>query len=265
MKFQKQTYTQTPNSLFTEMKDMNECELKVVMLICRYTFGYHRDEVKLSTRRIADEIGMNTASVQKGAEAAVERGLIEKVIDGNKTTTWRAIVDDSNSDTQAIQNLTRGDSNSESLSSIKESIKKEINTLPLTIENAIASNQPVTEEMAAQAKLKDTAPKMFEKALGFSKPLPWWSNKEWTAFSEWVCNRYAESKISFGEYQIWRSDKYASGKMTNPRIRGFPAEFYDSWDMFLMSKETHKTDEERPEYKPFKSDDDDLEFVARPK
>jgi hypothetical protein len=80
-----------------------------------------------------------------------------------------------------------------------------------------------------------------------------------------VCNRYAESKISFGEYQIWRSDKYASGKMTNPRIRGFPAEFYDSWDMFLMSKETHKTDEDRPEYKPFKSDDDELEFVARPK
>jgi hypothetical protein len=119
--------------------------------------------------------------------------------------------------------------------------------------------------MAAQAKLKDTAPKMFEKALGFSKPLPWWSNKEWTAFSEWVCNRYAESKISFGEYQIWRSDKYASGKMTNPRIRGFPAEFYDSWDMFLMSKETHKTNEDRPEYQTFKPKDDDLEFVPRPK
>jgi hypothetical protein len=125
MKFQKQTYTQIPNSLFTEMKDMDECELKVVMLICRYTFGYHREEVKLSTRRIADEIGMNTASVQKGADAAVERGLIEKVIDGNKTTTWRAVVDDSNSDTPAIQILTRGDSNSESQSSIKESIKKE--------------------------------------------------------------------------------------------------------------------------------------------
>jgi hypothetical protein len=136
------------------------------------------------------------------------------------------------------------------------------------LEWTLAKDGATSEEIEgalAQAKLRDTAPKMFEKALGFSKPLPWWSNKEWTAFSEWVCNRYAESKISFGEYQIWRSDKYASGKMTNPRIRGFPAEFYDSWDMFLMSKETHKTDEDRPEYKPFKSDDDDLEFVARPK
>ena len=150
MKFQKQTYTQTPNSLFTEMKDMDECELKVVMLICRYTFGYHRDEVKLSTRRIADEIGMNTASVQKGADAAVERGLIEKVIDGNKTTLWRAVVDDSNSDTQVIQNLTRDDSNSESLSSIKESIKKQ-------------------KKVKASAKPKPTTPpevKLFREVKG---------------------------------------------------------------------------------------------------
>jgi hypothetical protein len=126
MKFEKQTYTQTPNSLFLAMKDMDECELKVVMLICRYTFGYHREEVKLSTRRIADEIGMNTASVQKGADRAVERGLIEKVIDGNKTTLWRAMVSDSEIESPMIQKLNRGVSDNESLLGIKES-NKEIN------------------------------------------------------------------------------------------------------------------------------------------
>ena len=124
MKFEKQTYTQTPNSLFVIMKDMDECELKVVLLICRYTFGYHREEVKLSTRRIADEIGMNTASVQKGADKAIERGLIEKVIDGNKTTTWRAMVSDSEFESPMIQKLNRGVSKIESLSGVKENKKK---------------------------------------------------------------------------------------------------------------------------------------------
>ena len=124
MKFEKQTYTQLPNSLFIVMKDMDECELKVVMLICRYTFGYHRDEVKLSTRRIADEIGMNTASVQKGADKAVERGLIEKVIDGNKTTLWRALVSDSEIESPVIQKLNRGVSDNESLLGVKERVKK---------------------------------------------------------------------------------------------------------------------------------------------
>jgi len=144
MKFEKQTYTQVPNSLFKIMGDMNECELKVVLLICRYTFGYHRDEVKLSTRRIAEEIGMNTASVEKGASMAVERGIIEKITEGNKTTIWRAVVSDSECDTQAIQNLTRGDSNNESLLGVKETLNKkdmvdfELSKLPqLTVRQAI--------------------------------------------------------------------------------------------------------------------------------
>ena len=123
MKFEKQTYTQVPNSLFKIMGEMDECELKVVLLICRYTFGYHRDEIRLSTRRIADEIGMNTASVQKGADKAIERGLIEKEIDGNKTTVWRALVGDSEIESPACQKLNRNDSEIESLSGVKESIK----------------------------------------------------------------------------------------------------------------------------------------------
>ena len=107
---------------------------------------------------------------------------------------------------------------------------------PKTVEEAIYRGLPVTEELADLANLRDTAPKMFEKALGFSKPLPWWSSKVWTDFGEWVCQRYAESRYAFGEYQIWRGTPYTKGGIANTRLRGFPAEFYDSWDMFKMSK-----------------------------
>lgn len=125
VKFEKQNYTQTPNSLFAIIKDMDECELKVVLLICRYTFGYHREEVKLSTRRIADEIGMSIVSVAKGAERAVERGLIEKITDGNKTTLWRALVDDSENESQVIQKMNRGVSKNESQLGVKENLNKQ--------------------------------------------------------------------------------------------------------------------------------------------
>lgn len=125
----------------------------------------------------------------------------------------------------------------------KESKKKELNNL--SIENSIATNQPVTEEVFVEANIRDIAPKMFEKALGFSKPLPWWSNKEWTAFAEWVIERHRESPTCFGEYNIWRNEKYTKGGISNNRIRGFVVEFYDSWDMFRMSK-PQKTDQPSP-------------------
>ena len=132
---------------------------------------------------------------------------------------------------------------------------------PLSIENAIAAGQPITEKIVERAQLRDVAPKMFERALGFSKPLPWWNGKEWTAFGEWVCDRYAESKTSFGEYNIWRATPYTKGALANTRIRGFVTEFYDSWDMFQMSKQP-KTDEQRPEYQAYKAPEGN--YVPRP-
>lgn len=112
----------------------------------------------------------------------------------------------------------------------------------LSIENSIYANVPVTEETAKKAQLRDVAPKMFEHALGFTKPLPWFTNKEWEEFGQWVCDRYEENKIAFGEYNVWRNTPYTKGGMANTRIRGFVKEFYDSWDMFMMGR-TKKTDE----------------------
>lgn len=132
--------------------------------------------------------------------------------------------------------------------SLSESESTTEKTIPLSIENAIVAGIPVTEGMLLAEKVKDIAPKMFEKALGFSKPLPWWSNKEWSDFSAWVVERYTESQTAFGEYNIWRATPYTKGGMANTRIRGFPHEFYDSWDMFRMS--INQIQPTRPEHKP---------------
>lgn len=123
----------------------------------------------------------------------------------------------------------------------KKSRKKELAST--SIENAIWADEPVTDEMAELSRLRDVAPKMFEAALGFSKPLPWWTGKEWDAFSDWVVEQYAKDRNAFGEYNIWRAAKYTKGALPNTRIRGFPAEFYDSWDMFRMSKQPAKETE----------------------
>lgn len=112
-----------------------------------------------------------------------------------------------------------------------------------SIEAAIYGGEPVTEEMAESSQLRDEAPKMFEKALGFTKPLPWWSGKEWDDFSDWVVEQFKQSRFAFGEYNIWRNTPYTKGGLANTRIRGFPAEFYDSWDMFKMSKQPAKETE----------------------
>jgi DnaD/phage-associated family protein len=91
--FQSPNYTQTPNDLFDKLlPEMGLAELKVVMCIVRHTFGYHRDEVKISIRTLARMTGLTVNSVMDGAGQAENHGMIERYIDGNKTTLWRAVV-----------------------------------------------------------------------------------------------------------------------------------------------------------------------------
>lgn len=91
--FQSPNYTQTPNDLFDSLlPEMGLAELKVVMCVIRHTFGYHREEIKLSLRDIARFTGLTANSVMDGATQAENHGLIERIQDGNKTTLWRAIV-----------------------------------------------------------------------------------------------------------------------------------------------------------------------------
>lgn len=139
--FEKQTYTQVPNSLFEIMGEMDESELKVVLYVCRYTFGYHRNTVKISTRKIAEAVKMSVNSVQRGAEAAEKRGLIERINDGQNTTEWRAIVEGvSTIDTasaEVYQPLIQGVSTIEAqvrLNKDKEIIKKANKTVDAILE-----------------------------------------------------------------------------------------------------------------------------------
>jgi len=241
MKFEKQTYTQVPNSLFKIMGEMDECELKVVLLICRYTFGYHRDEIRLSTRRIADEIGMNTASVQKGADKAIERGLIEKEIDGNKTTVWRALVGDSEIESPACQKLNRNDSEIESLSGVKESIKDTSKESGASAPNfgldwKLGHGQEVTQHDLDEAALMDQAPRMFEKAFGVGT-WPWSSNNIWTKFEKFIREIHRLDPQAFGKYVIWRAGPGKYTGMSNKQIRVNPQVFMDTgWAEFEKSQ-----------------------------
>jgi len=91
--FASPNYTQTPNDLFDELlPGMGLAELKVVLAIVRHTFGYHREEIRLSIRDLARFTGMTAKSVMEGAEQAESHRLIERYQNGNKTTLWRAVV-----------------------------------------------------------------------------------------------------------------------------------------------------------------------------
>jgi phage replication O-like protein O len=137
--FESPNYTQVPNDLFDRLGEFDKSDLKVLLVIIRNTFGYHRDRAEISTREMADITGLSISSIKPAADKLESMGLIEKITDGQKSITWRAVVASdsmigtrkrkgvSTIGTAAIQPSVQGVSTIESQSGLNKDKEKEIN------------------------------------------------------------------------------------------------------------------------------------------
>jgi DNA-binding MarR family transcriptional regulator len=88
------TYTQIPNDFFDMVGDLDKAPMKVLLILFRETFGYHRDDAELSLRDLKAKTKLSQSSILRACEWLEDRGLIEKLPDGNKTLIWRVVVED---------------------------------------------------------------------------------------------------------------------------------------------------------------------------
>ena len=71
-------YTQIPNTILHLAPEMKEAELRLILAICRQTFGFHKKEDKLSLSQLQDLTGLSRQGVcnalkQKHAKKYVKR------------------------------------------------------------------------------------------------------------------------------------------------------------------------------------------------
>ena len=72
-------HTQTPNELFDEhMREMTGSELKIVLAICRQTFGWHKERDRISLSQLMELTGLTRMSVVAGIKKSMDRGLIDR-------------------------------------------------------------------------------------------------------------------------------------------------------------------------------------------
>jgi len=245
--FDEPNHTQTPNKFFDMIPDMSEAELRVTLVMIRHTLGYHKNTFKMGMQKLGDASGLTRQGAMAGAEAAEQRGIFKRSNpDSQKEAEWElnllpVNVDDMSTSLTLSVNVDDTKCNPRlQQSPIKESIKEKKDIVSLSkrqlantsIQAAIFGGMPITEEMMIDARLKDEAPKMFEAALGFSRPLAWTSDKDWTSFEAWVLGIYRTDPKAFERFETWRNTPYVKGSISNNRIRGFVNEFYDAWDMF---------------------------------
>lgn len=130
------------------------------------------------------------------------------------------------------------------------------------IEAAIFSGRKVTEEDMEEKTIR-AACNEFESAIGFGA-LPWDSTADWTGLRKFVVKLYQSNPQEFREFETWRKGEGKYQGCTNKSIRENPRIFIDThYPTFKASTAMYKkTDEVRPEYKPFKPEE--RNYVPRP-
>ena len=114
-------YTQLPNAVLEAMSEMGNAEFKVVMAICRLTFGYHVKTTRAKLQKLQDMTGLSKQSVISGAKIAEEKGIITKIKDGG-VTQWKVNLLDSDKNEKVKKLDPKGKVTRQP--SIKETIKQ---------------------------------------------------------------------------------------------------------------------------------------------
>lgn len=167
MKIFAPNYTQTPNELFDEwLPNLNEAELKVLMVIMRKTFGWHKIRDKISLSQLEKHTGLLRQSILKASKSLENKGLISKTVSGIKgreeTSYELIVIEDSNSSYQCVSHTPPSVFNTPTKETLTKEIRKEINK-EIPISNETGPSIPFSRKKIKETK-QEVAPRVLISA-----------------------------------------------------------------------------------------------------
>lgn len=161
--------TQIPNEFLDEIMPeiTSMSELKVTLAVIRVTFGIHDKAVPLSIKDIMELTGLAKQTVLDGLAAALERGFIARVPNGN-SFAYYLVVRDSDQNGTRFRPQTVRDSDRLPEKSLRDSDRFE-NPIPLTrlkkerkIESELDDDE-ISGEARFHARLQNKPDPVFQK------------------------------------------------------------------------------------------------------
>ena len=110
MRVSEPTYTQTPNDLFDHwLPHLGEIELKVLLVIMRKTFGWHKADLRdrISISQLEKLTGSTPSNILKAVNFLVSKGLILKEVLGSigkQVTYYQLVVNEDSNNSYPCRN-----------------------------------------------------------------------------------------------------------------------------------------------------------------
>lgn len=179
MKISPPNYTQSPNVFFDEIfKNLKEGELRLVLVLVRQTFGWHKSADRISLSQLAEKSGMERRSVCRSLAALIEKGLVCKHkfgINGKERCYYALVVEAAIKEEVDPNDGIESEEEMKLLSNISDQCPKD--TPPVTLGHPPSDLKTPTKETSSKETIQkkqqqEPAAAVFsEKDPGKTKPL----------------------------------------------------------------------------------------------
>jgi len=106
-------YTQIPNELFNYLPTLSGAATKILLIVARRTYGWHKSTAHISMQTFEELTGLSRSTVVRSIAELVKAGLLHvqrlKVGDVNEVNCYEILLPVENS-TQPVENLKGGSS-----------------------------------------------------------------------------------------------------------------------------------------------------------
>lgn len=112
-------------------------------------------------------------------------------------------------------------------------------------ELALYSGEPVSQETIGAITQRKEALDAFERDMKFN-PLPWYTDRAWEKFGDFVVREYQKDPLIFAKYKTWQQNEGKYNALSNRKIRQNPQEFVDCFPDFLAHSSMYGKTQTKP-------------------
>lgn len=80
-------YTKVENNVLEQLAktDLSPAQFRLVMVICRLTYGFHREVAQISTSTFQNRTGLDPRNIRRKLKELVDRRIVYQIVEGTKT------------------------------------------------------------------------------------------------------------------------------------------------------------------------------------
>lgn len=112
-------------------------------------------------------------------------------------------------------------------------------------ELALYSGEPISQETIDAITQRKEALDAFERDMKFN-PLPWYTDRAWEKFGDFVVREYQKDTLIFAKYKTWQQNEGKFHALSNRKIRQSPQILVDCFPDFLAHSAMYGKTQTKP-------------------